>query len=427
MKNLALVFALLFSSLLLSAQVIEENEDFQNDTIVRSFDYDIGIEAERVNFWSNGEVFGESGFYGQIPIVQTYGSNNIISFSAIIQNYGTVAVTPQLNISVKDRDNEEIYSQNVTLSYELEPGESDTLTTQAPYFNFEDYHQLGFIKFDFSCSIVGNIDENLENNTKSDSTEITYLRFARDNNNVTGSISPCDFVGGCIDSDKIGVIYTFNASHSIGSIDFWVDESTPIGSGFVPKLLEFDEDANDWVEFASGSYYEISEEDLGSLKSFSFIDYCYVYVPPNEQIEVLVAIEFYYGFETSGLAIGIDHTTPTNGFENLIYLTSQNVWTQLESNFSPIIRMTIAWDHNLNNNNNKDLCLFPNPTSGTVQFENFQARMVEVVNIDGQTVKICELKEANSQIDLSDLENGSYFLKLLIDDKFIVKKVILIK
>jgi len=413
--------------MLTSAQITQGNEDFQKDTIVRSFDYDIGIEAERVNFWSTGEIFGESGFYGQIPISQTSASNNIISFSAIIKNYGTVAATPLLNISVRNDDDDEIYSQTVTLSNELAPGESDTITTQSPYFDLEDYHQFGFIKFDFSCSIDGNIDENLENNFKSDSTKITSDTYARDNNNVTGDISTCAFLEKCNNGDAIGVSYVLNMSKGIESVDIWISETTPIGSLFVPKLLVRDEETNDWVEIASGTIFIISDEDLGEFKSYPLIDYCYVPVPNNELVEILVAIECYYDSEPSSLVFGIDQTTPTNGFENWIKLGDENIWMPFESNFSPIIRMTLAWDFSVSNDYSEDLCLFPNPTSGKIQFENYQTQLVEVLNIDGQIVKTCKLNDNDSQIDLSELENGSYFLKILVGHEFIVKKVILIK
>ena len=56
-------------------------------------------------------------------------------------------------------------------------------------------------------------------------------------------------------------------------------------------------------EFASGTLYEINEEDLGTLKSVIISDDNYVYVLENEE-DVLVAIECYSEFESGSIAIG---------------------------------------------------------------------------------------------------------------------------
>jgi hypothetical protein len=428
MKYLSLIVSFLLLNIFLSAQVSQANEDFRTDTIDKSFDFDIGIEAERVNFWSTGEIFGESGFYGQLPITQIMGAdNNIISFSAIIKNYGTVAATPQLNISVRDQDDEEVYSQLVILDYALGPGESDTLTTEAPYFDISVCYQIGYIKYDFSVSILEAVDENLDNNAKSDSTKVTQWDFARDNNNVTDSISTCDFTGGCNNGDAIGVVYELIESESFGSIDVWISETASIGSLFVAKILARDESLNDWVEIASSALIYVNEEDLGSIITCYTVENCFVDVPYNEKVEILVALECYYESDQSELVIGTDQTTPTNGYENWIKLGSENIWTPMESNFAPIIRITRSWDNYVNNANMDHLSLFPNPTSGILQTENFQTQFVEVLNIDGQIVKTCEFNTNVSEIDISELENGTYFLKLSVNDEFIVKKVILIK
>ncbi len=425
MKNIISLLTLIFFCPLLSGQVTIENNSSQIDNAHKSNEYDLGLETERINFWTTGEVFGESGFYGQLPISQLYESNDTISFSGIVKNYGTIAVTPQLQISVKNSYGIEVYTQSITMNHELEPGQSDTLTTLAPYFKFNECYS-GYVKFDFSTSIIGHIDDNPENNVRSDSTLLTFFNFARDNDSITGSISACDFAGGCHNGNRIGVIYSFSDSQRIRSVDFWVSESTQVGSTFIPILFTYDECENDWVEFASGTLYEINEEDLGTLKSVIISDDNYVYVLENEE-DVLVAIECYSEFESGSIAIGIDETTPTNGYENRIYLASENVWTCLEANYVPVIRLNFEIWEDITTNDQYDIGIFPNPTTGIIKIEDSDASFVEVVNIAGKTLKRYVINSNNSQIDLSEFENGTYFLEIHIDNKVIVKKIILIK
>lgn len=68
-----------------------------------------------------------------------------------------------------------------------------------------------------------------------------------------------------------------------------------------------------------------------------------------------------------------------------------------------------------------NLSIFPNPTSGVVKITGTAIDKIEVHSISGAMV----LNNFNeNKIDLSDLKNGIYLLKITSNDKLVIKKII---
>jgi hypothetical protein len=65
--------------------------------------------------------------------------------------------------------------------------------------------------------------------------------------------------------------------------------------------------------------------------------------------------------------------------------------------------------------------VFPNPTSGLITIDIMQVQKVELVDITGKTV----LQTTERQLDLSDLENGVYLLRIWDHSRIYSKKIIL--
>lgn len=69
----------------------------------------------------------------------------------------------------------------------------------------------------------------------------------------------------------------------------------------------------------------------------------------------------------------------------------------------------------------ENLSVFPNPTKGIIKVSGSKIDKIEVHSISGAMVK-SNFNE--NQIDLSDLNNGIYLLKITGNDKLVVKKII---
>jgi hypothetical protein len=71
--------------------------------------------------------------------------------------------------------------------------------------------------------------------------------------------------------------------------------------------------------------------------------------------------------------------------------------------------------------------IYPNPTSGVVSWERDDIKRVEVYSSGGVLLKYQTQQNAERSIDLSELSDGTYLLKLTNNEKTVVKKVMLRK
>lgn len=70
---------------------------------------------------------------------------------------------------------------------------------------------------------------------------------------------------------------------------------------------------------------------------------------------------------------------------------------------------------------------YPNPTNGMVYLKNIGTADIEVVNTHGKTIKTVQSNSPDCSIDLSDFDNGVYFLRANTVDKTLNQKIILNK
>lgn len=76
-------------------------------------------------------------------------------------------------------------------------------------------------------------------------------------------------------------------------------------------------------------------------------------------------------------------------------------------------------DLNLTGNENNDISIFPNPTSGIICIDTEETQTVRIYNAEGKQVysgKDCE-------IDLSKFPNGVYIIKVITEGEVITKKI----
>ncbi|MDA3910283.1 MAG: T9SS type A sorting domain-containing protein, partial [Bacteroidales bacterium] len=73
----------------------------------------------------------------------------------------------------------------------------------------------------------------------------------------------------------------------------------------------------------------------------------------------------------------------------------------------------------------QNINIYPNPMDGvfTIQGENIQ--LIEVLNINGQTIKQLSIDNKLFTIDLSNQPKGIYLIKIVIDKGIINKKIVL--
>lgn len=93
----------------------------------------------------------------------------------------------------------------------------------------------------------------------------------------------------------------------------------------------------------------------------------------------------------------------------------------VESSYSETIYVEGAMI-NVDDHKKQRAIVYPNPTNGILFIENTDLKKIVVYNLSGQKIK--ELAP-QSQIDLSNIPRGLYFLKLISEKGILVKKIIL--
>jgi len=71
----------------------------------------------------------------------------------------------------------------------------------------------------------------------------------------------------------------------------------------------------------------------------------------------------------------------------------------------------------------KGIEIYPNPTRDFVSIKGFSGlKNIEIVNITGQRVQ--HVENAPDHIDMSNLQSGVYFMKIITDNGFAIKKIV---
>ncbi|MDA3892404.1 MAG: T9SS type A sorting domain-containing protein [Salinivirgaceae bacterium] len=71
--------------------------------------------------------------------------------------------------------------------------------------------------------------------------------------------------------------------------------------------------------------------------------------------------------------------------------------------------------------------LYPNPTNGSFSLKNAEGANVTVISNSGQVVKQVDKAQALELIDISNLDAGTYFIRIVSQDKVLTKSLSLIK
>ncbi len=143
--------------------------------------------------------------------------------------------------------------------------------------------------------------------------------------------------------------------------------------------------------------------------------------------------------DNEGDSVSSLHLNDGYPFKNLILDSNNkgvivgNYQTQIGQPFvSYILRISDTSTTNLSEINLKNnLMVYPNPSQGHILFHGlnniFQDVSVEISDITGRIISKSNIYYAtNSELDLSDLNNGIYFLKFHIDRETIINKNIII-
>ena len=84
-------------------------------------------------------------------------------------------------------------------------------------------------------------------------------------------------------------------------------------------------------------------------------------------------------------------------------------------------------------NNTMEIKVYPNPTNGILFVQTLRATSLQaetkyfITNVTGQTLLSGHITDETQQIDVSELADGMYFVRIQGDEEFIIKKFCIVK
>jgi len=125
-----------------------------------------------------------------------------------------------------------------------------------------------------------------------------------------------------------------------------------------------------------------------------------------------------------GISVAIDYSTSASEFIVLIG-ESDNSETQTRAGATYIYHITDQVTLINEREEDRGLAVYPNPVNSVLNLTNDQiAKSVTILTLTGQKIMEELNVSANGRINLSDLKQGVYFVKIKIGNKVITRKVI---
>ena len=336
-----------------------------------------------------------------------------------------------------------------------------------PMYDFNDNNGLGNARVDYydvsgvpNCVISGNIDQGLPSVVTQDKIDAEYMRFGF--LNITGT---ADFIDSELQIDLSFEAYTNFDNGTIIAHAVLVEDveytSAPGTNGEIsfPDVMrnmfpgEFGTNLNnpsdgDIVPL-SFTYQIPSQIDIANCKLIVFVqndDNKDIFMATQFEIEDLCSMSL--ATEATNITeigvFGSATVTVTGGTPPFTYQwdDSNNQTTETATDLQEGTYTVIVTDSlgcvqiasvdisdlsAISDFENSGINIYPNPTNGLLNIENIRNSEIYIYNILGEKVAYHSVKNDNTTIDLSNLSNGTYLIKLITKEGTYSKQIFLNK
>lgn len=418
--------------------------------------YDIVIEDYYNNFLSY-----DNGAYSKIP--QAQSTNGPIGWRAAVYNSGGQDLNNVYMYTDVLWNGNTSFLANSSTEYPismlpaLAVGQEDSLSRDTIFLLNDDFYTTSQgLPASFKANCLGTYDvtwtarmdetdEYWSNNVVNTTFMVTDSVFARDNGVPQGSVSTQKWAGQGADGDVFGVTYEVvdpSGTNSVAnSISMYINPTTHVNDSApsIKGVLLMSDGLGGYNPVLETDVYDITPADTATWLTLPFLtDGFSEYLTEGNYIAAIEAVAFNNG----DLDIGEDLTTNQIGWATLWHWAADPVtdyyWLTNYSS-TPMIRLNfIPWTDgsftdctlvgvNSVDNTLENVKMFPNPTSGTLNIKNAEGATVYVYNIMGDLVKTVDVNTITSQIDISDLSNGNYIVKVSNELGITTQKITLVK
>ncbi len=384
----------------------------------------------------------DNGWYGKIPVSQCMYVP--IAFEAAVYNYGTNAATNVvLNVDIT-HNGYPYYSENSFAEYPVPSLASlgrDTITlgvdTGSAWLPTA-FTATEFGAYDISYYLsMDSVDQNPANDSAFRTFQVTNNVYARDGGILTGSVSPANWVSGGNNGDMFGISFDINNDTAgcfppseIMALEFYVHPQTTF-TGTTPTIRGaiwmYDSGTGSFSEILTTDYYDIQSTDSAQWVTLNLIkDGFSEFLVPGFYLAVLEIDSFNGG----DFYIGEDGNSPQSPIATFWKIAADTNFTSfsnyaksimLRANFEP------CWESVGTISKLENVKMYPNPTTGMLNISNADGADVYIYNIMGDIVKTVGQINNTGKIDISNLSNGNYIVKLITEQGISTQKITLLK
>ena len=372
------------------------------------------------------------GFYHQIPLV--VAEKTKIGFGASVYNLGYADQSGvKLDVTVSNSNNDILYNK-FGPEKNISSATRDTIllgvNTDTEVATWTDSSLTGIRGIgDYSINLevsTDNQDEDINNNKIQKKFNVGWDRFARNNSIQTSATSPSIWAGGDADGSAIGVVYSMPAKGSAKGISVYISPNSSTG-GLLAVLSTWN--GSEWTPVLySDESKEITETNAGSWTDIYFPeDGATEIIGPDageEPIPYLISLEF-YNADYQGIQIGEDAITKSPRWATQWnfgdgYKTMSNYTKTPMINF--IVKPSIT---DINIIEKSEVEIYPNPSVGTINFKNAKNADIEIYNVLGN--KVMSFSNVSKSVNISELTNGTYIVKINNNNTLSTNRITLIK
>lgn len=410
--------------------------------------YDAQMVDACINFnyvddpdYHNGGNYHLSGHFSRIPKPVLDENNTIMLFNAVVKNFGLEESVINCEVKVLDPNDEEVYSQTVA-SQPMASGEIDTLDigwTDETVFSLESY-LIGDYQVVYNLTIEGQTDEVMNNNTQTiivEATDGVYSRaYGREINGYTG---PTAWVGGAAGDEVLTSYHMMFPSEmeegeyaEITSVDAYIHSETSVDQSFYATISFYDSNLAEWVTLGSSALIVVDETMIDNLVNVTFADPIYVIKDSDGFVNVRLSMTVNDNPTASKYLFFATEEVPTEGWSTqwIINGGAQGSDPYTISNFTdevPIFSLNVDFFTSVNDVVFNAFNVYPNPTNGNLTIENVEDATIEVFNMLGKCVAVVNNADFRTNINMSNLAEGTYVVRVTAEEGVGMRKVNLVK
>ncbi|MBO4613689.1 MAG: T9SS type A sorting domain-containing protein [Bacteroidales bacterium] len=366
------------------------------------------------------------------------------AFEGVVNNLGSTPVTVKMVAKVFNPNDEEIFTYDFanvtvpaagfdaegiyragidTILYYTESSEAGSyeLIPESIFF-MEDMVDDGTYRFEISLEPVG-FEYNNANGRQLKHVYYTTITddclYSRDNNNYSGTTYDAN------DSDwnnffTFGTRYQlWNPNDVLQTIEAYIAEAEE-GAEFYYAIFA---DANDtYTEVLSTDHYIVgSDFEPGYLRldSEDIFDLADVLTEEGSFLDVLAAVVVTNG---KGVSVGVSEGDHEAYYENMAQ-NNENWFRITGTNGYLMIRLYTCEQSDVETFTANEIEMYPNPTTGIVNFNNVENATIEVFNMMGQVISRVDNANENATIDLSNVANGNYVVRIVKNGEVATSKL----